>query len=122
MVKSSENWVEFVITRPDLLWAWGDVEGALGLEALGDGLLHDGGHASHVLVGGVCAGADEAVLDLQGPPVGLGGLAKGPDGRGQVGSEGAVDVGLQGAQVDVNHLGDKKVLSLEFRTEAFFQA
>ena len=94
---------------PDLLGAGGDVEGALGLEAVAQGLLHDGGHSAHVLVRRVSAGANQAVFDFQGPSVGLGSLAQRPDGGGQVGGEGSVDVGLQGAQVDVNHLERKQV-------------
>ena len=40
---------------PDLLAARGDVECALRLETLGQGLLHQRGHPAHVLVAGVCA-------------------------------------------------------------------
>merc|ERR1719239_366672 len=57
---------------PDLLAARSDVEGALGLEALVQRLLHQRAHSAHVLVAGVCAGADQTVLDLQRPALGLG--------------------------------------------------
>lgn len=39
----------------DLLRAWRDVKERLGLEAVGHGLLHNGGAAAHVLVGAVGA-------------------------------------------------------------------
>ena len=54
---------------PDLLTAGSDVERSLGLETLGQGLLHQTGHTGHVLVAGVGAGTDQAVLDLQWPAV-----------------------------------------------------
>ena len=56
----------------DLLAAGRDVEGNLGLKALGQSLLHQRGHAAHVLVAGVCAGTNEAILDLERPLVLLG--------------------------------------------------
>ena len=49
---------------PDLLTAGCDIEGTLGLETLGQGLLHQRGHPAHVLVARVCAGTDKTVLDL----------------------------------------------------------
>ena len=81
-----------------------DVEGSLGLEAVLEGLLDDGGDPAHVFVGRVCAGSDEAVLYLQRPAVLLGGLAQGADGRGQIGGEWAVHVGLKLGQVDLDQL------------------
>ena len=52
---------------PDLFTAGGNVEGSLGLESLGQGLLHQRGHPAHVLVAGVCARTYETVLDLKRP-------------------------------------------------------
>ena len=57
---------------PDLLTA--GVEGTLGLETLGQDLLHQRGHPAHVLVARVFAGTDKTVLDLEGPLVLLGGI------------------------------------------------
>ena len=98
----------------DLLAAGGDVERALRLEALVQRLLHKRGHAAHVLVAGVGAGPDEAVLDLQRPAVLLGSVTQLRDGGGEVGGEGSVDVRLQGAQVDLHHL---VVLAVSVRAE-----
>ena len=89
---------------PDLLAARSDVEGALGLEALVQRLLHQRGHSAHVLVAGVCAGADQTVLDLQRPALGLGGVRQLGDRGGEVRGEGAIDMRLQGAQVNLNNL------------------
>ena len=93
----------------DLLAAGGDVEGALGLEALVQSLLHQRGHSAHVLVAGVCAGADETILDLERPLVLLGGIRQLGDRSGEVRGEGAVDVGLQSAQVNFDNLGMKRL-------------
>ena len=49
----------------DLLTARGDVEVALCLHALSQGLLHQTGHPAHVLVGRVCAGSNKTVPDLK---------------------------------------------------------
>jgi hypothetical protein len=89
---------------PDLLGARRDVEGPLGLEPLVQRLLDHRGDAAHVLVAGVGAGADEAVLHLEGPARLLGGGAQLGDRGGQVGGEGTVHVRLQRAQVNLNHL------------------
>ena len=92
---------------PDLLTAGGDVEGALGLEALGKGLLHQRGDPAHVLVARVGAGPDETILNLERPLVLLGGIRQLGDGGGEVRSEGAIDVRLQSAQVNLDNLGMK---------------
>jgi hypothetical protein len=89
---------------PDLLGARRDVEGPLRLQTLGQRLLDHRGDAAHVLVAGVGAGADEAILHLEWPARLLGGGAQLGDGGGQVGGEGAVHVRLQRAQVNLNHL------------------
>ena len=98
----------------DLLAAGSDVEGSLGLETLGQRLLHQAGHPGHVLVAGVSARPDQSVLHLQRPAVRLGSAAQLRDGGGEVGSEGPVDVGLQRAQVDLHHL---VVLAVGVRAE-----
>ena len=64
---------------------------------------HAGG-AREVLVGAVGAAANERGLEVGGPAVLAAGVRKLGQGRGQVGREGAVDVGLQLAQVDLNEL------------------
>mmetsp|Transcript_17846 Transcript_17846/g.49936 ORF Transcript_17846/g.49936 Transcript_17846/m.49936 type:complete len:278 (+) Transcript_17846:639-1472(+) len=88
----------------DLLGAWADGEGDLGLDACVESLLGNGCSAGHVLVGGVCAGADEASLELRWPAVLLDVGGKLGDGVGEVGGEGPVDLGLQLAEVDLNEL------------------
>ena len=89
---------------PDLLTAGGDVEGALGLEALGQGLLHQRGDSAHVLVAGVGAGPDETILDLERPLVLLSGIRQLGDRGGEARSEGAIDMRLQSAQVNLDNL------------------
>ena len=59
---------------------------------------------AHVLVAGVCAGADETILDLQRPALGLGGVRQLGDGGGEVRGKGAVNMGLQSAQVNLQNL------------------
>ena len=92
---------------PDLLAARGDVEGALGLEALVQSLLHQRGHSAHVLVARVCAGTDQTVFDLERPLALLGGIRQLGDQVGEVGGEGTIDVRFEGAQVNLNNLGMK---------------
>ena len=88
----------------NLLGAGRDGKGRLGLEAVVERLLGDAGGARHVLVGAVCAAADEADLDLGGPAV-LGGRgAQLLDRVRQIGRERTVDVRLELAQVDLDHL------------------
>ena len=89
---------------PDLLTAGGDVEGALGLEALGKGLLHQRGDPAHVFVAGVGAGPDETILNLERPLVLLGGIRQLGDGGGEVRGKRAIDVRLQSAQVNLDNL------------------
>lgn len=62
------------------------------------------GCARHILVRRVCARADEAHLELLGPLVVLDCLLELADGRGEVGSEGTVDVRLELGQVDLDDL------------------
>lgn len=88
----------------DLLRTRGDGEQALGLDAVAEGVLSDGGSTAHVLVGGVGARADETDLELLRPAVGLDGLLELADGSGKIGGEGTVDVGLKLAQVDLDEL------------------
>ena len=77
-------------------------------------LLHEAGHAAHILVTRVGAGPYQTVLHLQRPAVGLGGSAQLRDGSGEVGSEGAVNVRLQSTQVNLHHL---VVLAVGVRAE-----
>ena len=49
---------------------------------------------AHVLVAGVCAGADETILDLERPLVLLGGIRQLGDRSGEVRGEGAIDMRL----------------------------
>jgi len=88
----------------DLLRSGGDGELALEVEAVVERLLHDGSRARHVLVRRVGARADETDLDLVGPAVLLGLLGELGDGGGKVGGEGAVDVGLELGEVDLDDL------------------
>ena len=92
----------------DLFGAGRDHEERLGLQAVLHRLLHYGGAAAHILVGAVGTGPDEAGLHLQGPALLAGSDTDLVDGVGQVGGEGAVDVGLEGVQVDLCALGKEK--------------
>ena len=58
-------------------------------------------HAAHVLVAAVGAGADEAILDFEGPASLFGNFSQFGDGGAEVGGEGAVHGLAQGGQVDL---------------------
>jgi hypothetical protein len=88
----------------NLLTTGGDSEQRLGLDAVGHGVLGNGGGTGHVLVGGVRAGTDKTDLELLGPVVGLDSLGELGDGGGQIGGEGTVDVGLKRIKVDLDEL------------------
>ncbi|KAJ8956724.1 hypothetical protein NQ318_014079 [Aromia moschata] len=83
---------------PHLLGARCHVERYGRLDAVRHRLLGYAGAPAHVLVGAVGAGADQADLDLVWPAVLLGVLTQLTYGIAQVGSEWAVNVGLQGGQ------------------------
>jgi len=76
----------------------------LDVEAVLDSLADERGRARHVLVAAVGAAADEAHLELGGPVVLLGSLSELGQGGGEIGREGAVDVGLELRQVDLDNL------------------
>jgi hypothetical protein len=57
-----------------------DSEERLGLDAVGHGVLSNGGSTAHVLVGRVGAGTDKTDLELLGPLVGLDSLLELADG------------------------------------------
>ena len=63
-------------------------------------MLDQGLRARHVLVGAVGAGADEAGGEGFGPVVGADAGRELGDGHGEVGGEGAVDVGFEVREVD----------------------
>lgn len=88
----------------DLLGSGGDSELRLALQAVGLGLLGDGGGSRHVLVRRVGAGTDQSDLELLRPAVVLDGLGELGDRGGQIGGEGTVDVRLEFAQVQVDDL------------------
>ena len=88
----------------DLLRAGGDEEGRLGLDAVVEGITGDGGATRHILVRGVGARADQTSLELNGPVVVLDGLGELGEGSGKIGGEGAVDVGLELGEVDLDDL------------------
>src|SRR5690242_606651 len=89
---------------PNLLTTRGDGEQSLGLDAVGHGVLGNGGSAGHVLIGGVGARTDQTNLKLLRPVVGLDSLGKLGDGGGQIGGEGTVDVRLELVEVDLDEL------------------
>ena len=91
-------------THSNLLTTRGNGEEGLGLDAVGHGVLCDGGSTGHVLVRGVGARADKTDLELLGPVVSLDGLSELADGGGQIGGEGTVDVGLKLVEVDLDEL------------------
>mmetsp|Transcript_36260 Transcript_36260/g.102163 ORF Transcript_36260/g.102163 Transcript_36260/m.102163 type:complete len:601 (-) Transcript_36260:497-2299(-) len=88
----------------DLLGPRGHGERHLGLDARAEGLLGHGSGPSHVLVRGVGAAPDQPGFELGGPAVFLERLPELGQRPGQVGGEGPVDVGLELAQVDLDHL------------------
>lgn len=55
-------------------------------------------------VGAVCAGSNQADLEVFRPVVGLDSLAELGDGGGQIGGEGTVDVRLELGKVDFDKL------------------
>lgn len=79
-------------------------EDRLGLDAVVKGVSCNRGGAGHILIGGICAGTDEADLELFGPLVVNDCLLELADGRSQVGSEGTIDVGLELGKVDLDEL------------------
>ncbi|QBM90361.1 hypothetical protein METSCH_E06100 [Metschnikowia aff. pulcherrima] len=87
-----------------LLGTWRDSEDGLGAQAVLGGVLDDGSRSGHVLVRRVGARTNQTDLDLQRPAVSNSGLLHLGDWGSQVGSEGTVDVRLQGVQVNLNHL------------------
>ena len=88
----------------DLFRSWCDSEQGLRLNAVGHGVLSDGGSAGHVLVGRVGARTDQTDLELLRPVVGLDSLSELADRGGQIRSEGTVDVGLELVEVDLDEL------------------
>ena len=79
----------------DLLGAGRDCERRLGLKAMIESLLGNAGASGHVLVGTVCAAANQANLDVCGPAV-LNRLGTDlVDRVGQVRSERTVNVWLE---------------------------
>lgn len=90
--------------RADLFGAGGDGELRLDFEAVFEGLAGDGGGAGHVLVGGVCARSNESDFEFFRPAMFLDGFLEFGDWGGEIGREGAVDVGFQGIQVDFDEL------------------
>eukprot|EP00053_Salpingoeca_punica_P020385 m.211399 g.211399 ORF g.211399 m.211399 type:complete len:843 (+) comp18318_c0_seq1:197-2725(+) len=94
----------------DLLGAGRDGELGLGLDAVVQHLLGHAGRALHVLVGGVGAAADEADAELDRPVVLLELLGKLGERVGQIRGEGAVDVRLQRAEVNLDDLVVRGVL------------
>jgi len=83
----------------DLLGARGDRELGLGLETVFGSLTGNSSGASHVFVGRVGARADECNLEFLWPVVLLDFLSELGDGGSKIGSERAVDVGLEFRQV-----------------------
>ena len=67
-------------------------------------LLDNGCDTTHIFIRRVGTTADEAILDFQGPAVFLGGFAQLSDRGGQIRSERAIHMGLQGVQVDLDQL------------------
>lgn len=88
----------------NLLGTGSDSEESLGLDAVVESVLGDGGGTAHVLVGGVGARADQTDLELLRPAVGLDGILELGDGGGQIGSERTVNVRLELGQVDLQEL------------------
>lgn len=67
-------------------------------------LARNAGGTAHVLVRRVGARTDQADAELHGPAVLLGSRTKLLERVGQVGREGAVDVGLELVKVNLNEL------------------
>jgi hypothetical protein len=88
----------------NLLRTGSDGEEGLGLDAVVESVLGNGGGTAHVLVRGVGARADQTDLELLGPAVGLDGVLELADGGGKIGGEGTVDVGLELRKVDLDEL------------------
>ena len=88
----------------DLLGTGGNGEEGLGLDAVVESVLGNGGRTAHVLVRGVGARADQTDLELLRPAVGLDGILELADGSGKIGGEGTVDVGLELRKVDLDEL------------------
>lgn len=88
----------------DLLGTGGDGVDGLGLEAVGHGILGNGGGSLHILVRGVGARADKTDLDLKGPSVLDGDILELGDGGGKIGGEGTVDVRLESVEVNLDEL------------------
>jgi hypothetical protein len=98
---------ELAVTRnsgTDLLGTRGDSVDGLRLDTVVKGVTGDRSGARHVLVGGVGARSDQTDLELSRPALLLDGLLPLGKGSGQVRGEGSVDVRLELAQVDLDHL------------------
>ena len=99
---SSLESLDLTVTRncsTDLLGSRSDGELALEAKTVVSSLLHNGSGASHILVRGVGARADEADPDVIGPVVLLGFLSQLGDRSSKVGGERTVDMRLQLVEV-----------------------
>ena len=86
----------------DLFGPWCNGELGLGSELFVHCLLSQGGGTADVFVGGVGAGANEADADVEGPAVCEGDFAHFGDRGGEVWGEGAVEVGFEFGEVDLD--------------------
>jgi hypothetical protein len=91
-------------SSPDLFRPRGNEENRLGLDAVVESITGNASSAVHVLVRAVGAGSDQADLELLGPVVVLGSLGELGDRGSKIGGEGAVDMGLELGQVDLDQL------------------